>query len=37
MTEKISRPDDEWKGCLTREQYEVLRRHGTERAFTGEY
>jgi peptide-methionine (R)-S-oxide reductase len=37
MTEKISRTEDEWRHCLTPEQYRVLRRHGTERAFTGEY
>ncbi len=27
----------EWKACLTPMQYRVLRKHGTERAFTGEY
>ncbi len=37
MTEKIQRDDAEWRGCLTPEQYRVLRQHGTERAFTGEY
>lgn len=33
------RKDDEsyWKTCLTPEQYEVLRRKGTEAAFTGKY
>jgi peptide-methionine (R)-S-oxide reductase len=35
--EKVARTDDEWRGCLTPEQYRVLRKHGTERAFTGEY
>ena len=37
MTEKIQKTDQEWKERLTREQYRVARKHGTERAFTGEY
>jgi len=31
------RSDAEWKKTLSPEQYEVLRRKGTERAFTGIY
>ena len=37
MTEKITKTDQEWKEQLTREQYRIARKHGTERAFTGEY
>ena len=37
MAEKITRSDKEWKEELTREQYRIARKHGTERAFTGEY
>lgn len=35
--EKITKTEDEWKKQLTREQYEVTRKHGTERAFTGKW
>ncbi|MEC7857967.1 MAG: peptide-methionine (R)-S-oxide reductase, partial [Bacteroidota bacterium] len=29
--------DNYWKEKLTKEQYEILREKGTERAFTGKY
>lgn len=37
MSEKIQKSDEEWKKELTPEQYNVCRRKGTERAFTGAY
>jgi len=34
MTKKT---DQEWQGCLSDEQYQVMRKHGTERPFSGKY
>jgi peptide-methionine (R)-S-oxide reductase len=36
-TEKIRKSEEEWRAQLTPEQYEVTRRAGTERPFTGEH
>jgi peptide-methionine (R)-S-oxide reductase len=34
---RVEKSEDEWKKELTDEQFQVARKHGTERAFTGEY
>jgi len=37
MVEKVVKTDEEWKQMLNPEQFEVTRKKGTERAFTGKY
>lgn len=32
---RVQKSDAEWRAELTPEQYQIMRRHGTERAFTG--
>jgi peptide-methionine (R)-S-oxide reductase len=35
--EKLDLTEQEWRERLSRDQYDVLRRHGTEPPFTGKY
>jgi len=35
--EKMVKTDEEWKKQLTPQQYQVTRKHGTERAFSGKW
>lgn len=37
MADKIKKTDAEWRAELTQEQYQVARKKGTERPFTGTY
>ena len=37
MTDKVVKSDEAWRKQLSPEQYEVTRRKGTERAFSGAY
>ena len=37
MSDKIIKTDQEWQGCLSKEQFKVMRQHGTERPFSGKF
>jgi peptide-methionine (R)-S-oxide reductase len=37
MTTEVSKSEDEWRAQLTKEEYAVLRKAGTERPWSGEY
>ena len=34
MTDNIVKSEDEWKACLTPEEFHILRKEGTERSFS---
>jgi peptide-methionine (R)-S-oxide reductase len=36
-TREVALSDEQWRERLSPEQYNILREHGTERPFTGEY
>jgi peptide-methionine (R)-S-oxide reductase len=36
-TREVDLTDEQWRERLSSDQYEILRRHGTERPFTGKY
>jgi peptide-methionine (R)-S-oxide reductase len=36
-TREVALSDEQWRERLSPDQYEILRRHGTERPFTGKY
>ena len=37
MADRVEKTEAEWRELLSDEEYEVLRKKGTERAFTGRY
>ncbi|MDA1140592.1 MAG: peptide-methionine (R)-S-oxide reductase MsrB [Planctomycetota bacterium] len=37
MADKITKTDKEWQEQLSKASYQVTRKHGTERSFSGEY
>ena len=37
MSDRVEKPDEDWKKQLSPEQYRVARQKGTERPFTGVY
>lgn len=37
MSKKVNKTEAEWRQQLSDNEYRITRKHGTERAFTGEY